>query len=325
MATVGNANNSSYLNTSRLSYISIAEFSNNIFTYTTTTANFNTTGKMTSFATQGLSAPKGHVLRENGRKYIPGANPAAPGFNTYMVGVYDNQTMQSGFIDPNGPQFAIYNTDKPNFLPDGVDPVGGLTDHGAPVYTNSSVEARTWITADTGDITALLGNIIATVGHIIAGTYITAGTYISAGTTVTAGGVASGSPAITATLGDIVATSGQIRSANVTSTTLPTSTGPTYTFDPRTGQIFTVLYNNSAGNTTPTLTLATTLANIQTGQIVYLAITNTVTYTVTIAAGTGMPSLLSGYTIPNNQTITAVLMATANGSAFSLVSWQRTA
>ena len=63
MATVGNANNSSYLNTSRLSYISVAEFSNNIFTYKTTTANFNTTGTMTSFATQGLSAPKCHVLR----------------------------------------------------------------------------------------------------------------------------------------------------------------------------------------------------------------------------------------------------------------------
>lgn len=155
------------MNTSRLSYVTVAEFSNNIFTYTTSTANFQTTGTMMSFAAQSMGpCPKGRVLRENGRKYIPGPNPTAPGFNTYMVGVYDNQTMLSGFIDPNAPQFAIYNTDKPNFLVDGVDPVGGLTDHGAPVYTNSSVEARTWIMADTGNITASLGNIIATAGNV---------------------------------------------------------------------------------------------------------------------------------------------------------------
>ena len=166
MATIGSANNSSHMNTSRLSYVTVAEFSANIFTYTTTTANFQTTGTLTSFNAQGLGAGaclKGRVLRENGRKLYPGAHPSV---TTYMVGVYDNQTMLSGFIDPNGPQFAIYNTDKPNFLLDGVDPVGGLTDHGAPVYTNSSVEARTWITADTGNITASLGNIIATAGNV---------------------------------------------------------------------------------------------------------------------------------------------------------------
>ena len=197
MATVGNANNSSYLNTSRLSYISVAEFSNNIFTYKTTTANFNTTGTMTSFATQGLSAPKGHVLRENGRKYIPGANPAAPGFNTYMVGVYDNQTMQSGFIDPNGPQFAIYNTDKPNFLPDGVDPVGGLTDHGAPVYTNSTVQAIGNITTDTG-------NFIATAGGLVVSTKAS---------TVSAGGAFAGTVSLTA--GTVTVSTTAVKSTSV--------------------------------------------------------------------------------------------------------------
>ena len=175
MATIGSANNSSHMNTSRLSYVTVAEFSNNIFTYTTTTANFQTTGTLTSFNAQGLAPAaclKGRVLRENGRKLYPGAHPNV---TTYMVGVYDNQTMLSGFIDPNGPQFAIYNTDKPNYLLDGVDPVGGLTDHGAPVYTNSSVEARTWITADTGDITATLGNIAAPAGSVSAGTFVYAG------------------------------------------------------------------------------------------------------------------------------------------------------
>ena len=185
MATIGSANNSSRMNTSRLSYVTVAEFSANIFTYTTTTANFQTTGTLTSFNAQGLGAGaclKGRVLRENGRKLYPGTHPSV---TTYMVGVYDNQTMLSGFIDPNAPQFAIYNTDKPNFLLDGVDPVGGLTDHGAPVYTNSSVEARTWITANTGDITATLGNILAPAGFVYAGSGV--GYTTGAGGTVSQG------------------------------------------------------------------------------------------------------------------------------------------
>ena len=81
-----------------------------------------------------------------------------------MVGVYDAQTLFSGFIDPNSAVFAVYNTDKSNFLADGVDPLTGLVkDNGAPVYTNSSVEAGTTVTAGTS---------------ITSGTTITAGTYL---------------------------------------------------------------------------------------------------------------------------------------------------
>jgi hypothetical protein len=44
--------------------------------------------------------------------------------------------------------FALYNTDKPVYMDNGIDPgPGGLTDKGAPVFTNSSVEAGTTITA----------------------------------------------------------------------------------------------------------------------------------------------------------------------------------
>jgi hypothetical protein len=122
-----------------------------MFTYTTTTVNFVTSGTLTAISSSlgatSTNCPKGRVLRENGRKLFPDANP---GVSTYMVGVYDAQTLFSGFIDPNSPVFTVYNTDKSNFLADGVDPgPGGLTDKGAPVYTNSSVEARTTVTAGT--------------------------------------------------------------------------------------------------------------------------------------------------------------------------------
>jgi hypothetical protein len=59
-----------------------------------------------------------------------------------MVGVFDNQSMLSGFIDPNAPVFAVYSTDRPGYLKDAVDPTGGLTDQGPPVKTNGVISSR---------------------------------------------------------------------------------------------------------------------------------------------------------------------------------------
>jgi hypothetical protein len=59
-----------------------------------------------------------------------------------MVGVFDNQSMLSGFIDPNSPVFAVYSTDRPGYLKDAVDPTGGLTDQGPPVKTNGVISSR---------------------------------------------------------------------------------------------------------------------------------------------------------------------------------------
>jgi len=59
-----------------------------------------------------------------------------------MVGVFDNQSMLSGFIDPNSPVFAIYSTDRPGYLKDAVDPTGGLTDQGPPVRTNGVISSK---------------------------------------------------------------------------------------------------------------------------------------------------------------------------------------
>ena len=139
MATVGRANNASYLNTSRLSYISTAPFNNDFYTYSTAIINRVTAGVMVPVADANAgNCPAGRVLRETGRKLVPGANPMPSGFNTYMVSVYDAQTGLTGFIDPNARIFAIYNTDKPNFLLDGVDPNAGMTDQGLSVYTQGS-------------------------------------------------------------------------------------------------------------------------------------------------------------------------------------------
>ena len=133
MATLGNANNASQQNTSRRSYISTAPFFNNIFTYTTTLLpSLRTQGSLTPIAGGNCATcPAGRVLRENGRKLFPDANPDV---TQYLVGVYDSQSLLSGFINPNDSVFAVYNTDRPNFIPDNND---GL--EGPPVLTTGNI------------------------------------------------------------------------------------------------------------------------------------------------------------------------------------------
>jgi len=211
MATVGRANNSSYLNTARLSYISTAPFQNNIFYYTTSIvpSTGNTVGTLTPWSASvtasppgagstAATCPAGRVLRETGRKLYPGANPNV---NTYMVSVYDQQTQLTGFIDPNSSVWCIYNTDKPNFWPDGVDPTTQVTDEGLSVYTLGNVTANGFISTasyltvagnalvvgNTSTLgSALVAGNLSTLGSIAGGANINARTYISSGTTMSA-------------------------------------------------------------------------------------------------------------------------------------------
>lgn len=186
---------SSHLNTPRRSYITTTTFQNDIFAYTTSFSytTMTTTGTLTSLATVGTATAAnckaGTVLRENGKKlYPPGmvtANSTTfngapnPGITTYMVGVYDPNTFLSGFIDPNSKLFAIYNSDKPEYVPRGINANGNAEiDQGAPVYTigsitGNSVTATTTVTAGTG--------VVATAGQIRAAT-VTALTAISVST-----------------------------------------------------------------------------------------------------------------------------------------------
>ena len=124
---------------SKRSYIAVAAFNANIFSYTTSMVNHVMTGDLAVLAAaNATNCPKGRVLRENGRKLFPGVHADV---GTYMIGVYDAESFLSGFIDPNSPLFAAYSSDMANFLADGINPVGNVKDNGAPVYTNGSVEA----------------------------------------------------------------------------------------------------------------------------------------------------------------------------------------
>ena len=110
---------------SKRSYVSILPFCNDFFSYTkATNSQLVTTGRLEVLpGLTPMNCPQGRVLRETGRKLYPDANP---GVTTYMVGVYDDQTLQTGFINPNSPVFGLMNTDKPTYLTNGLD-IGTFT------------------------------------------------------------------------------------------------------------------------------------------------------------------------------------------------------
>lgn len=142
MATIGSGT-VSLNNTSRRQYVSCEPFHNDFFTYTTTTSflngNWEIVGSLSTVtgATK-TNCPQGRVLRENGKKMYPGANP---GVTTYMVGVYDDTTFLNGFINPNSPIFTPMNTDKPTYMANGADigTYAGLQNVGTGSYTQGTI------------------------------------------------------------------------------------------------------------------------------------------------------------------------------------------
>jgi hypothetical protein len=146
MATLGSGS-SNLNNTSRRHYVSCEPFHNDFYTYTTTTSflngNWEIIGTLTPVAgATKVNCPQGRVLRENGKKMYPDANP---GVKTYMVGVYDDTTFLSGFINPNSPIFTPMNTDKPTYMANGADPdigtYAGLQNVGTGSYTQGTIYA----------------------------------------------------------------------------------------------------------------------------------------------------------------------------------------
>jgi hypothetical protein len=135
-------------NIPRRAYITTSAFNNDFYTYTTTMnpTTFVTTGTLAANVSGATAAtcPANRILRENGKRLYPDANPNV---STLMVGVYDSITGFKGYIDPNAPIFAVYNTDKSYQTPNGINPNGGLTDQGPPLYTRGSVTAGTTLTA----------------------------------------------------------------------------------------------------------------------------------------------------------------------------------
>lgn len=136
---------------SKRTYIAVSSFDSNLYTYTTTMSptTFETTGALT--ATTGATAancPRGHFLRETGARLYPAANP---GISTLMVGVYDADSGLRGYIDPNAPNFAVFNSDKPVEMVDGGDNNTATPHKGSPVYTTGDVIADGEIRA-TGQV-----------------------------------------------------------------------------------------------------------------------------------------------------------------------------
>lgn len=188
MATIGTISHSSYLNTPRRSYLSMAAFQNDFFTYTVVSDKLTqiTTGTLSPVTADSALTPPGRLLRENGKKLYPGG--ADPGVNTYMVGVYDPVTFLNGFIDPNSYTFTLANTDKPYDTYEavagtlGTNPNGAATypnDLAPPVLTNGDIIAKGMISSIGGITTN--SNIFA-LGHIEATGYISTDSYLSSGT-----------------------------------------------------------------------------------------------------------------------------------------------
>jgi hypothetical protein len=133
----------------RRSFIATENFFDYFKSYSTRVVDFVTVGTFGNAAANCTQTPKGRILRENGRKLFPGANPNV---DNYMIGVYDAETFLNGFIDPNIRAFALFNTEKPNFLDNNVDEPDG-DDIGNPVFTRGNIQTTEGaITA--GDVTS---------------------------------------------------------------------------------------------------------------------------------------------------------------------------
>lgn len=136
---------------SKRTYIATSSFDTVFYSYATASAapSYEVTGSLS--AAPGVSeaaCPRGHLLRETGARLYPGANP---GISTLMVGVYDASSGLRGYIDPNAPIFAVFNSDKPVEMVDGGDNNTATQHKGAPVYTTGDVIADGEIRA-TGQV-----------------------------------------------------------------------------------------------------------------------------------------------------------------------------
>ncbi len=138
---------------SRKSYTAVGSFGLAFFKYSYS-MNPQTLVEQAVLTAYGAEAdcPVGRVLYENGKKIVPVQGGFSPimtvspvsgtqVLSSYMVGVFDPQSGLNGFIDPNGPAFAINSADKPVFLNgnEGVGPSTGIPNSGSPVVTNGNI------------------------------------------------------------------------------------------------------------------------------------------------------------------------------------------
>jgi hypothetical protein len=149
---------SSFATVPRRQYVASGVFTNNFFSYKTSLdRSLNTRGTLAvlSGATD-LKCAAGHILRETGKKLQKGTHPDLldPTTQTQyhtLVGVYDIISGLNGFIDPNSPLFAPFNTDKSyqhNLGAEALDS-SGLQEEGPPVYTTGNITTTTGVITST--------------------------------------------------------------------------------------------------------------------------------------------------------------------------------
>ena len=136
-------------NRSKKTYLAVATATTGFYSYSVAmNSSFVNVGTLTGSA---ATVTKGTLLRENGKKLYPDANP---GVTKYLVGVYLTESpFTSGFIDPNSGLFVEYNSDKPTYLGGSSEFV--LTTPTIPEMTTAgTVVAGTGVVATTGTIKA---------------------------------------------------------------------------------------------------------------------------------------------------------------------------
>ena len=201
MATIATNSHGSFTNAPRRSYIAMSSYTNDFFGYSLVfnPNTFSNVGKLSTLGVPATSTLRGSILSETGKKLYPSANA---GVSTLMVSVFDQTSLLTGFINPNSPSFAIFNTDKPVYMGQGVDPGTNLsTNLGNSIYTHGSVVADGYGTfsglLSTGQsltvgTTAQIGASLSTGTSATIGTSLSVGTSISSGTSITAGSYIAG-------------------------------------------------------------------------------------------------------------------------------------
>jgi hypothetical protein len=158
------------VNRSKRTYVAVTD-TTAFYSYTVAmSTSYVNTGTLTA---NGTTITRGTLLRENGKKLYPDANP---GITKLYVGVFLTESpFTSGFIDPNAGFFVLYNGDKPTYLGGSSDFVGlaGGTPSIPSLLTIGSVTAGTGVVATTGQIraatvTALTAYTVASSGTITA-------------------------------------------------------------------------------------------------------------------------------------------------------------
>jgi hypothetical protein len=249
----------------------------------------------------GLTAglcPAGRILRENGRKLYPGANP---GVTQLLVGVYDDHTFTSGFIDPNSDIFAVFSGDKPYFVGNSSDPVSDLSQNGAPVYTNGLVYAGGELDI-SGD--AFLHSDLRVTGDTLVEGILT----VNGNTLLKSDLIVRGSIDLSGAF--LVNSKSQVLTVNGTTS---------YAFASNLGVFYKFSMAPSAGSQTQTLAASSFLpAN----SIVYMEFINTTNNATTVAFGTGFNVVGSLSLAANGGSGTRAYTFgfICNGSSFSEIS-----